>query len=378
MTAKLFFTGDDLSLDVNQETAQHALADKLDALSVVTSYSHALINTTINPVTTPPESWYTKLSENLGTGKQHAQTWLTEIAPKVGSVVPQSIINYNNTFQSTTAEILRIAGKPALSDRDKRDIIELIEATLAALDDERGEITKVQTKILTLANDFQDDHERLVIGQNGAVKAVQLAEADQLRMQNKIGELQTKLEETRQKVTASGIGLGLAIFVAVAAFALAVATGGAGAALAIGAIGVIGVGVAATYTGIFTAEISSLIEQIAAEQRRFDDKKKQVAALSGLVGTVTSLRSKNEDAKLALTQVQTMWSTLAGKLDAVLKELKAGQVATSVVLQRASIGSAQRSWSQLADYAEKVQGLASGTQNQGVLQHEKLRRLYAA
>lgn len=377
MTASPFFQGDDLSLDVNQDTAQRALADKLDALSVVTSYSHALINTTVNPVTSPPESWYTTLSENLGTSKQHAQTWLTCIAPKVGSVIPQSIINYNNTFQTTTGEILRIASKAQLSDRDKRDIIELIESTLGALEDERSQIATVQAKILTLAHDFEDDHGRLITGQNGAVQAVELAAADQLRMQNKIAELQTKLEETRQKVTASGIGLGLAIFVAVAAFALAVATGGVGAVV-VGAIGVIGVGVAATYTGIFTAEISSLIEEIAAEQTRFDNKKKQVAALNGLVGTVTSLRNKNEDAKIALTQVQTMWSNLAGKLDAVLKELKAGKVATSVVLQRASIGTAQRSWSQLADYAEKVQDLSAGTHNQGVIQHEKVRRLYAA
>ena len=365
---------EELDLGVKLNEAQGTLADKLDSLSTVSSYSHALINTNINPVTQPAETWFTKLNENLGTGKAHAQTWLSDIAPKVGSVIPQSIINYSNTFTVATDEIVKIIDKGSLSQKDKNDIIALIEDVLATLEDERGEITKVQNKIIKLSNDFQDDHERLVIGQNGAAAAVKLAEADQLKMSNKIAELQTQLESTRAKVTASGIGLGLGIFLAVAAFALAVATGGAGLAV-VGAIGVIGVGVAATYTGIFTAEISSLLEEIHAEQQRFEDKKKQVAALSSLSQTVSSLRNQNESAKTALTHVQTMWETLAGKLDAVLKGLKDGKLKPESLIK---IKTAKRSWNDLSDFAQKIQDLSSGTQVQPTIQHDKVRLFYAA
>ena len=48
-----------------------------------------------------------------------------------------------------------------------------------------------------------------------------------------------------------------------------------------GAVGVIGVGTAATFTGIFTAKIGKLLEEIAERQSALEDKKKQVTALEG-------------------------------------------------------------------------------------------------
>ena len=375
---KALLSTNDTDVAIRTEEAQTVLAEQLDSLSVVTSYSHSLTNININPVTSPPESWYTTLNENLGIARGHGQTWLTDIAPKVGSTIPQSLINYNNTFNAAAEEILRILGnKQVLSQSEKNDIIALIEATLDVLNDERSQIAAVDTKIKTLADDFLADHGRLVTGQNGAAAAVQLARAEQLKIETKIQELQSKLDTARQKVTAAGIGLGLSIFIAVAAFALAVATGGAGLVV-VGAVGVIGVGVAATFTGIFTAEISGLVNEIAERQTALSNTKRQVAALSGLVDTVSTLKTKNEDAKRALGNIQTMWQTLADKLDAVIKDLKGNKVDAAVAIQRMNLGKARTAWSQTAEFAQKVQDLASGTHVQPVLQHSALHLAYAA
>lgn len=376
MTAFALLSADETDLSVQTEHAKTALAEKLDALSIVTAYSHALINVVINPATTPPEPWFTTLNENLGTAKQHAQTWLTDIAPKVGSVIPQSIINYNNTFNLAAEEILRILdGKKVLSSDDKRNIIDLIEATLGVLEEQQSAVTSVQNKIVTLSDHFQEDHERLVSGENGAARAVQLAEADQVRIGTKIEELQSSLAAARMKVTASGIGLGLAIFVAVAAFALAVATGGAGLIVA-GAVGVVGIGAAATTTGVYSAEVSSLIREIAEEQQRFENNKRQVLALKGLLGTVESLRQHNESAKSALTTVQTMWANLENKLNAVLTNLKGHKIDDSTVLQRLNLNAARKAWKDTADFAQQTQSLASGTKTQPPLQHLSLVRAF--
>lgn len=375
---KALLSTNDTDVAIRTEEAQTVLAEQLDSLSVVTSYSHSLTNININPVTSPPESWYTTLNENLGIARGHGQTWLTDIAPKVGSTIPQSLINYNNTFNAAAEEILRILGnKQVLSQSEKNDIIALIEATLDVLNDERSQIAAVDTKIKTLADDFLADHGRLVTGQTGAAVAVQLARAEQLKIETKIQELQSKLDTARQKVTAAGIGLGLSIFIAVAAFALAVATGGAGLVV-VGAVGVIGVGVAATFTGIFTAEISGLVNEIAERQTALSNTKRQVAALSGLVDTVSTLKTKNEDAKRALGNIQTMWQTLADKLDAVIKDLKGNKVDAAVAIQRMNLGKARTAWSQTAEFAQKVQDLASGTHVQPVLQHSALHLAYAA
>jgi hypothetical protein len=375
MTAALkLVSTNDLDVAVNTEAAQTALADKLDSLSVVTAYAHAISNTVINPVSTPAESWYAPLNENLNGAKAHALIWIRDIAPKVGSEIPQTIINYNNTFNAAAEELLSIIGtKTSLSLAEKNQVIELIEFTLSSLSDQKSKVDGIQSKIITLSNDFAADHDKLVSGKDSAAKAVQLADEERLRIEHKIAELQTDLADARQKVTASGIGLGLGIFLAVAAFALAVATAGAATALIVaGAVGVVGVGVAATFTGIFTAKIGRLIEEIAGQQAALKDKQKQVVALKGLVDTMDKLKGHNEAAKMALTNISTMWGTLNGKLEAVLKDLKGATGDASTTIQRMNIKAARKSWTDTAAYAQQVQDLASGTKVQPILQHAAL------
>ena len=374
MTALALVSTDDHDVSVNTDAAKSVMADHLDSLSVVTSYAHALGNTVINPVSTPPESWFGPLNDNLQEAKKHALVWISDLGPKIGSEIPQTIINYNNIFMAASDEILRIIGtKSTLTNDEKKQVIELIEAVLEVLNGQKQKVDDVKGQLVTLSTQFTSDHDKLVNGKDSAAQAVHLAQQEQLAIENKIAELQTELADARAKVTVSGIGLGASIFLAVAAFALAVATGGAGALIVAGAVGVIGVGTAATFTGIFTAQISRLIEEIAEKQRALEDKKKQVTALKGLEETMKSLQTNNEAAKVALTNISTMWSTLNGKLESVLTDLKAAQGdAIGVAIRRMNLNAARRNWTDTADWAQKIQDLASGTKNQGVLQHQSL------
>ena len=375
MTALALLSTNDEDLSVNTAAAQEGMAEQLDALSIVTAYSHAIANTVINPVSTPAESWYAPLNTDLNEAKSHALIWIRDIAPKVGAEIPQTIINYNNIFTNAAAELLEIIGKKtSLTNDEKNQVIELIEVTLDSLNEQKTIVDEVKTKIIKLSDQFAVDHDKLVLGKNGAAAAVQLAESERLTIENKIAELQTDLDDARQKVTLSGIGLGLGIFLAVAAFALAVATAGAATALIVaGAVGVVGVGVAATFTGVYTAKIGKLMEEIAERQAALADKKKQVTALKGLVDTMSKLQGHNESAKLALTNVSTMWNTLNGKLEAVLANLKHAQgEKASVAVRRMNIGAARTSWNETAAWAQKIQDLASGTKVQPVLQHRTL------
>ena len=129
----------------------------------------------------------------------------------------------------------------------------------------------------------------------------------------------------------------------------------------VGAVGVIGIGTAATFTGIFTHEISELISEIHDEQVRLENKKRQVAALRGITTTVNSLKEKNEAARTSLTNIQTMWESLAAKLEAVSKNLKKGGEAAELAVKRMNIGAAVNSWNDTAEWARKIQDLASGT-----------------
>jgi hypothetical protein len=375
MTALALISTHDDDLSVNTELAQGALAEQLDALSIVTAYSHAIANTVINPVSTPAESWYAPLNADLNEAKGHALIWIRDIAPKIGAEIPQTIINYNNIFTAAAEDLLTIVGnKTSLTNAEKNQVIELIEVTLESLNEQKSKVDAVKSQIITLSDHFAADHDKLVNGKNSAANAVKLAESERQTIENKIAELQTDLADARQKVTVAGIGLGLGIFLAVAAFALAVATAGAATALIVaGAVGVVGVGVAATFTGIYTAKIGKLMEEIAERQAALADKKKQVTALKGLVDTMSKLQGHNESAKLALTNVSTMWNTLNGKLEAVLTNLKNAQgESAGAAARRMNIKAARTSWNETAAWAQKIQDLASGTRVQPVLQHRDL------
>jgi Bacillus haemolytic enterotoxin (HBL) len=378
MAALSLVSTNDHDVSVNTEAAKILMADQLDSLSIVTSYAHAIGNTVINPVSTPAESWFAPLNANLNEAKAHALIWVRDIAPKIGSEIPQTIINYNNRFLAVTAEMLSIVqGKSELTLAEKKALIELIDATLQSLHTQRSKVDAVQAQIDTLSDHFAADHDKLVNGRDSAAVALNFAKTERQAIENKILELQTELADARQKVTVSGIGLGLSIFLAVAAFALAVATAGAGTALIVaGAVGVIGVGTAATFTGIFTAKIGRLLEEIAERQSALEDKKKQVTALEGLVNTMTTLGNHNKAAKTALTQISTMWKTLGEKLESVRAELDdaRGDSMSEAVL-RMNINTARTNWKDTADWAKKIQNLASGTKVQPVLQH---RGLFAA
>lgn len=375
MAALSLVSTNDHDVSVNTEAAKILMADQLDSLSIVTSYAHAIGNTVINPVSTPAESWYAPLNANLNEAKSHALVWVRDIAPKVGSEIPQTIINYNNRFLAVTAEMLSIVGnKTELTLAEKSALIELIDATLQSLHTQKSKVDTVQSQIVTLSDHFAADHDKLVNGRDSAANALSLAKTERQAIENKILELQTELADARQKVTVSGIGLGLSIFLAVAAFALAVATAGAGTALIVaGAVGVIGVGTAATFTGIFTAKIGKLLEEIAERQSALEDKKKQVTALEGLVNTMTTLKTHNEAAKTALTQVSTMWKTLGEKLESVRAELdEATGADIGASVRRMNINTARTNWADTADWAKKIQNLASGTKVQPVIQHRSL------
>jgi predicted nucleic acid-binding Zn-ribbon protein len=378
MAALSLVSSNDHDVSVNTEAAKNLMADQLDSLSIVTSYAHAIGNTVINPVSTPAESWFAPLNANLNEAKAHALVWVRDIAPKIGSEIPQTIINYNNRFLAVTAEMLSIVeGKSELTLAEKKALIELIDATLQSLHTQRSKVDAVQSQIVTLSDHFAADHDKLVNGRDGAANALNFAKAERQAIENKILELQTELADARQKVTVSGIGLGLSIFLAVAAFALAVATAGAGTALIVaGAVGVIGVGTAATFTGIFTAKIGRLLEEIAERQSALEDKKKQVTAIEGLVNTMNTLSTHNEAAKTALVQISTMWKTLGEKLESVRDELdEARGDSIGAAVRRMNINTARTNWKDTADWAKKIQNLASGTKVQPVIQH---RGLFAA
>lgn len=366
------------------DDAQSSLTDGFNATQMVTAYAHAILNIVINPPDDSEVDW-TSFNANLAAAKSHAQSWIDTLGPAVSSQVPQSIINYGNTFNAATGDILSILTSSNYNptDAQKQQIIQLIDATLTELGIQKQTIINLQgppvgssdpvpdqvTTLRQFSAALTSDHTNLLTGANDVQHALNLNQQDIDNINTQITKVQAEIAKANTAATASEIGIGVGIFLAVAAFALAVATGGAAAPLAVGVVAVLGVGAAVGTTVAYSVQANEEISKLHKMQAELADEQRLATSLNGVADSVNNLVSQNEAAQTAMSEVLTMWETLEGKLQSVIDDLNRAEADTVAIIQALDIQAAQTAWAQLTDFATKMQEAASGATVQPPLVH---------
>jgi hypothetical protein len=345
-------------------TTQSTLTDAYNANNIITAYCQALANIQLNWVSGPsqpptPPDWFTALQAALATAQTHATTWITSLGPQIFSTVPQSIINYSNTFTAATNDILNIInGLPQGTDptaAQQQQINALIGAILSVLQTQSQSVTTVQTLLTTFQTNVQGDNTALVTGQNNAQNAVTIDQGTLQSIQAQINQVQQEIAADSKLAEESEIGLGVAIFIVVVGIALTVATAGAAAPILVG-VGVVAVGLAIAGTVIFSQKVNSDIQQLYSLQSELSAEQAQVASLQGIVNSITALVQANEAAQTAISAVADAWSVLEAKLSAVQTQLnnaEAGDVLP--IIESLDLQTAQTDWAQLTAFATNMQ-----------------------
>jgi hypothetical protein len=344
-------------------TAQTQLTTTLNANTVITAYCHALQNAVVQPLD-GQGSWYDTFNASLKIAQGHAQTWVNTLGPAVFATIPQTIINYSNTFIPGTNDILQILseiqGVP--TPQQQQQINDLINAILVTLQDQQKTLTSTYTDLQGFMNTVQSDHTALLSGQNSAQNQVLIDQTQLAKIQAKINSIQQQIQSDSQKALISEIGLGVAIFVTIAAIALTVATGGIAAPIAI-AVGVIGIGAAIAGTVIFSKEVSKDFDDLYAEQKELTDEQAQVSALNGITTSINTLVQANEAATTALSDVLKTFSVLEQKLQSVVTDLKNAEAPNvPAIIESLDLQAAQTAWGQLVTFAEGMQASAESIQ----------------
>lgn len=360
------------SLAPDTTDTQQQLTTSLNANTVITAYSHALQSVVLNPVQ-GQQDWYDTFSQNLKLAQQHAQVWVETLGPQVFATIPQSIINYANTFSAGTSDILgilqKIDGVPTKQQQD--DINNLINAILVTLQQEQVTLKDTYTQLQNFMTTVQADHTALLSGKNSSQNQVQIDETQLAKIQAKINSIQQQIQSDSQKALISEIGLGVAIFVTVAAIALTVATGGIAAPVAI-AVGVIGIGAAIAGTVIFSKEVSKDYDDLYQEQKDLTEEQAQVSALIGITNSINSLVQANEAATQALSDVLDTWAVLEEKLKAVVDDLQKAEAPNiPAIIESLDIQTAQKAWDQLVQFANGMQTSAESIKVQVVKQPDQ-------
>jgi hypothetical protein len=134
------------------------------AASAATDYAQAAL-TAVPRIPNPPD-WFAPIQSDLTTAQTHAQNWLTNLCPAVTSGIPTGVVNFNNTFQSTSQQILGIqqdiqnAGGSPTSDQ-RSSVASLFGSLITAMDNQQKTINSVQADIQTYLTDLKTDQNNL-------------------------------------------------------------------------------------------------------------------------------------------------------------------------------------------------------------------------
>lgn len=151
-----------LNPDVSK--TQAALQANANAAASLTNYAQATI-TAVPRVPNPP-GWFAPMQADLATAQGHAQGWLQNICPAVTGGVPQSVVDFNGTFQSKSQQILDIqaaidsgGGQPTAL---QRSMVSTLLADLSqAFARRSAAVTALQGDIKSYSTNVKNDQDAL-------------------------------------------------------------------------------------------------------------------------------------------------------------------------------------------------------------------------
>ena len=285
------------------------LKSSASAASTVTNYAQATV--TAVPQLEDPPAWFAPIQNNLTAAQGHAQNWLEKICPAVTADVPQGIINFNDTFQSKSEQILEVlqaiendGGQPTAQ---QRATIDALFGDLAiAISDQEKTVGSMQTSIKAYSSDVKTDQDRLASDLGAVSERFVNGHAWVQQMTAAIGDTFLDCNVLGPCIAIAEINLNISVKV-----------GGIGS----------------------DPSLITLVFAKAILENQINNSQAAQRAIQDVLGTWTTLKFKNE---------------------AVLSDLNDAQDSQYInVLSQVDVKTAQAQWRQLADFAQSLMNQVS-------------------
>lgn len=203
---------------------------------------------------------------------------------------------------------------------------------------------------------MQKSHDDLFAGAAN-IQSLQVdLQADIGKMNAAIQGLRAQIDAENKAIVAGALAIGVGLFALVVGIALAPVTGGASLIVSgIGGAAIIG---GAVTWGVMQAKINGQFDEIAEDQKKISDDKRQLVALQGLSLAANSAISSIATATSALSDVKVMWTMFQNELQGTMDKLEKTDENLSAIVNKAYIIAAQNEWNLAVQFAQQLSGMA--------------------
>ena len=305
---------------LDDKTPEEILEEYRKNIANVDAYASVISNMNLTIYGTTPTWYNSTFKSNFVKAKADSQTWLNNILSLL-SVVPNSIVDYDNLYQMYADEILDCCREITIKYNEnlQNQIITDIERLYNDVNKRISQVSSLENKIDDYIHSMEED---LKFFNSTLADACQSQKAEMSKLKN-LQETKQQLEKEIAHLSDVVTGTGIAGGVTLAAVPFGFFFGPVGI--------LIGIVVAAAAISLL---LTAIIENAVCNQKRreldacinsMNDETKTIESLDSFVSNLKSIINSAGVAKSAAIEIRGYWSALQTELDDVLKKLKDGE-----------------------------------------------------
>ena len=339
------------------------LTGSLSSLVSLKAWAHAIVNTTLYPLT-PAPSWYDGVSTELQNLQKPAQTWIDDNEPTVTAALWQSFVDYGTEFANAAADMVPLLADIRQNSGNTPTAPQLssLNGYLSSLSSQALAEQSVATSVASAITAFYDSANAARSALTSAIAAAeQTLKTDQsaiAALSSQVSGLQTQLavvtqeaQQSLQKAGEQAANLSMKVVV----YTLTTLAGSAGSLVGIaGAVVSLGIDVAESVEN--NAEVIDTLKEISNLQAQLRPEEQQVAALQGVISNLEALDTLSLQASNLYTSLlPAIWQSVASELQSVVDELKQPNVDVTFIDGLAQLPQAASSWAAIVNEAMSIQ-----------------------
>jgi hypothetical protein len=360
-----------LSPDIDWIT--QLLSTNFLAGNALTTYAHALLNTVPFPLD-PLPSWFAQLNTDLQSAQAAAQRWVDTDAPAVAAGLPQAWIDYADLFiptaQALITRVAQVEQNPGRTptDAQRQELLQLLDQLSSKAQAQLTAVTALRERLNSFAEQVEAQRGALTNDIKAADATLSDDEAQVLQLRDQLAQLQAKVsaiaEDVKNSFNSAATSGATFSFTILSYSVDAIIAGAAFPVFGI-AGGILAITFAAVQEALEDRALLKDLQDLSAAQVMLTAEQQQIAALQGIIGSLTRLRDQNLQVNQSGGGIVPTWEYIEGQVQSVMEALQQPNVDISLISPLNTLADAVKDWQTIVTRATNVQN-SSLTQTQTV------------